>query len=117
MSTIVYNVELAEIDLVFIQNDTIDISFLVERNYVELDMTGMRLDMTVRTCDTSSTLIRSFSSEGSDPKITIYTTVFNVKDTGFVVNGKYKYDMQLTDGTDVSTIMKGLLIVEGEVTV
>jgi hypothetical protein len=117
MSTVIYNVEPAEIDLVFIQNDTIDISFLVKKNAVELNMAGMQLDMEVRTCDVSLTLIRSFSSAGSDPKITISTTAFNVKDTGFVATGKYNYDIQLTDGTDVSTIMKGSLIVEGEVTI
>jgi hypothetical protein len=116
-TTIAYNVEPANVNLVFTQNDTIDISFSVKKNNVALDMSGMALDMTIRDITVNNTLIRSLSTEGTSPEIIIITTTFAINTTGFDEVGKYRYDIQLTNGSEVFTIMKGYLTIVDEVTV
>jgi hypothetical protein len=107
-----YNVEADVVDLIFTQCDTIDMSFSVYLNDVLYDMTGMQLDMQVRK--TNGDLVRSFTSSGGTPAITIATTTFNIYSTGFTRAFTYNYDVQLTDGADIMTIMKGRVIVKKE---
>jgi hypothetical protein len=112
---IAYNVEAAYLDLVFTVNDTINITLSVEKNDVAFDMDGMQADIHVRKCD--GTLIRSLSSAGGTPEITITDDELAIYGTGFTKVGKFKYDIQITDGTDIMTIVKGNLIVQREVTI
>lgn len=110
---IAYNVEAVKCDLVFTVNDTISMYFQVERNDVAYDMTGMQIDIHVRY---NGTLIREFSTAGLAPEVSILVDTFYIDGVGFTKVGKFKYDVQVTDGTDVITIMKGNLYVQNEQT-
>lgn len=115
---IAYNVEPAIVDLVFTKGDTIDMTLNVQlynettEEWEDFDMTGMQLDLDVRKCN--GDLIRSFSSAGGTPEITVATSMFTIYDTAFTRSGKYKYDLQVTDGGDISTVMKGNVFIQRE---
>jgi len=111
---IAYNVEPAECDLVFTKGDTIDFSFDVELNDVAYDMTGMQLDLHVKDCH--GNLLRTFTSSGGSPEITILVANYTVLASPNTKTGKFKYDLQVTDGTHIATIQKGNWNVQGEVT-
>jgi hypothetical protein len=74
-----------------------------------LDMTGMRLDMDI--INSSGTVIRSLSTAGITPKITIATSSWSIRFDAFPLKATYTYDLQLTDGSDIMTIRRGSLIV------
>ena len=112
MST--YNVEPAE-DFIYVTlGDTINLSYSVDLNDVAYDMTGMRLDMIIR--NKKKTAVKTLSSAGTSPAITISTTTFNISTTAFAAGGTYDFDVQLTDGADVMTIMTGQIIVQKQIT-
>ena len=113
----VYNVEAARDDLVFTKGDTINITLTVLQNSVAFDMTGGALEMDVVTLGGS--VHRTFTSSGTSPTITILTNTLTIYSaTAFTTAGGYKYDIQFTSAAGVvSTIMKGYLIVEDEVTI
>jgi len=113
----IYNVEYTTLDLEFIQNDTVNFTLQVYKNGVLFDMTGMTVDITVKDITVDANVIKSFTSDSSDPNITISTSSFRVLDDGFVTPGLYLYDVQITSGSEVFTIIKGNLVVLKEVTV
>jgi hypothetical protein len=110
----VYNIEPAEQFIMITLGDTIDLSFSVLLNIVAYDMTGMQLDMKIK--NKKGTAIKTLSSAGTSPAITISTTTFNISTTPFSDAGVYDYDIQLTDGTDIMTIMFGKINVENQIT-
>lgn len=114
MSTTVYNVQPAEVDIIVTKGDTPDVSFSVDLNAATYDMTGKQLDMKIKKLD--GTVVKTLSSAGASPAITISTDTFNIKTTAFTDAGVFKYDMQVTSGTDVYTIMKGKILVKEEQT-
>jgi hypothetical protein len=77
-------------------------------------MLGMQLDMLIRTIGVSRTELASYSSAGTSPAITINALTFNVKDSNVFSAGKYRYDIQFTDGSSKMTIRKGFIIEEEE---
>ena len=105
--TMDYNVEYQTTDIEVVQDNTIDLSYSVELNDVAYDMTGMQLDIQVRTKDVANTLVISWSSAGTSPVITISTNIYNIYAVGIADVGKYEYDVKLTSGSDVSTIQRG----------
>jgi hypothetical protein len=105
-----YNVECEVEDITVTAGDTVNMSWSVYQNDVLYDMTGMQLDIDI--VDKSGTVVRSLSSAGVSPAITIATTSFNITTTAFLLIANYRYDVQLTNGTEVSTIMKGSWIVQ-----
>lgn len=112
---IAYNVETAIVDLVFVKGDTINISFDIYVNDVLYNMTGMRLDIDV--CKCNGEVVRSFTSSGVLPEIAILLSNFTIYSTSpFLKRGRYKYDVQLTNGLEVSTIMKGNLFINTDYT-
>lgn len=114
MSTF-YNVEAAIVDLIFTVNDDVNMTFTIEQNDVAYDMTGMTLDMHVKKCD--GTLVKSFTTTGGSPTITIVVDEFTIHSTGFTKIGRLKYDVQVIDlSSHKLTIMKGNLFVQSEQT-
>lgn len=113
----VYNVEAAIIDLFFTKGDTINLTFDdITLNGVAYDMTGFRIDIHVRRKD--GLLIRSFSTAGGSPEISIVTDSFTIySTTAFDKAGDYEYDVQVFDLTNTYTIIKGNLYVEKEQTI
>jgi len=109
-----YNVETADVDLVFTAGDTIDMTINVTVNDVAYDMTGMQLDMMVRRYD--GLLIKALTSAGSPADITIDEDEFTILADGFDTPGIYLYDVQLTDGTKIKSIISGRLIVKKQFT-
>jgi|WetSurMetagenome_2_1015567.scaffolds.fasta_scaffold00103_58 hypothetical protein len=101
-----FNIGSARIDISAIAGDTIDMSFSVAFNGVAYDMTGMQLDMKI-VYELSGITERTLSSAGTSPALTISTSTFNILTTPFINPGVYKYDLQLTNGTVVSTIGGG----------
>jgi hypothetical protein len=110
----VYNVEWDEVNIIATKGDTIDVSFSVVLNGTAYNMTGMVLDMIIKELD--NTVVRTLASDGLTPAITIATSTFNVTTTPFTLTGRLKYDVQLTDGTDIMTIQKGNIMIVEEVT-
>lgn len=110
-----YNVEPAITDLIFTEGDSIDIEFSVtDSTGAALVMTGMQIDMDV--VNSHGVLIRSFSTAGA-AEIVITVNVVNIYSlVGFTDDGRFKYDLQLTDAGEISTIMRGNLIVQKEYT-
>lgn len=84
MSTI-YNVQAAEVDIVVIKGDTPDVSFSVDLNAATYDLTGKQLDMKIKKFD--GTVVKTLSSAGASPAITISTDTFNIKTTAFTDAG------------------------------
>jgi len=117
MSTKIFNVEAYQMDIEFTQNDTIDLAFSVTKNKVVYDMTGMTVTMTVREIGIGNTLIKSLSSAGTSPAITIYIGTIHIVSSGFANVGKYNYDIQITNGAVVQTVAKGVVMVVKEITV
>jgi hypothetical protein len=113
MNPKIFNVEADNVDLEFTQGDTIDLSFSVKKNNVVYDMSGMTINMTVRT-----KVIRTLSSDGTSPAISISTSTLHLVSLGFTESGKYQYDIQVEDLSDeILTIVRGNLIVVKEQTV
>ena len=118
MNPKIFNVEADNVDLEFTQGDTIDLSFSVKKNNVVYDMSGMTINMTVRTKDINNTIIRTLSSDGTSPAISISTSTLHLVSLGFTESGKCSYDIQVEDLSDeILTIVRGDLIVVKEQTV
>ena len=112
MSTI-YNVQPAGIDIVVTKGDTFDVSFNVDLNGEDYSITG-QLDMKIKKPD--GTLVKTLSSAGESPAITIDGDSFNVKTEAFTEVSLLKYDVQETKDGDIYTIQKGKIIVTEEQT-
>jgi hypothetical protein len=110
----IYNVQPAVVDIRITKGDTFDMSFSVDLNAVTYSLTGKQLDMKVKKFD--GTVVKTLSTAGDSPAITISEDTFNVKTTAFEERETLKYDVQLTSGTDVFTIMRGKIIVEEDIT-
>ena len=109
------NVDYDKINISYVQNDTLDMTYQVKRNNVLLDMTGMSIDIEVK--DKNNNLIASLTTGGVSPSIVISTTSFTMYKTNFITTvGKYYYDIQLTNGMTVSTICRGYFKVLSEYT-
>jgi len=112
MSTI-YNVQPAEIDIVVTKGDTFDVTFNVDLNGEDYTISG-QLDMKIKKAD--GILVKTLSSEGADPEITIDDDSYNVKTDAFSEVSLLKYDVQETKDGDKYTIQKGKIIVTEEQT-
>jgi hypothetical protein len=110
-----YVVETEIKDIIITAGDTRDYA---QNQYLEdpvtkikalYDMTGMQLDMDI--INSAGTVIRSLSTAGITPKITIATSSWSIRFDAFPSKSTYTYDLQLTDGSDIMTIRRGSLIV------
>jgi hypothetical protein len=118
-----YNIEPSHNDLVFKQNDTIDISFRVYLNngsdpnyplndpHYWYDVTGMQIDAYFRRKD--GLLVKKLSTLTGE--ITILTSTYNMAGAGFSAIDVLDYDVQITDGTTVMTFQYGQAIVTKEI--
>jgi hypothetical protein len=111
---IVYNIEAFHESLHFTKGDTINMSFSVQKNAVDYNMTGMQIDVHVKRYDGS--LVKTMTSSGGTPEIIIAGNVFTIYCAGFSTIGIYKYDVQITNGTEILTIGSGILQVVKEYT-
>jgi hypothetical protein len=110
-----YNIESAKVDIVFKQMDTINLIYAVYLNGVLYDMTGMQMDIHFRRKD--GLLVKSFSSIGIAPAITIAGTVYNLYSViGFSDIDVLDYDVQLINGTDILTIQEGTAFIKKQTT-
>ena len=110
-----FNVDYDSVNVKIVQGDTWSQTFSVQRNRVAYDMSGAQLDIEVKDEDDVSIL--SISSAGASPAITISGASFTIlKDAAFDAVGKYYYDVQLTEGTKVSTVCRGRITVIKEYT-
>jgi len=111
----VFNVDYDSINIKIIQGDTWSQTFSVKRNGVAYDMTGAQIDIEVKDEDDVSIL--SISTEGASPAITISGSSFTILEfAAFSAVGSYYYDVQLTEGSKVSTICRGRITVLKEYT-
>lgn len=110
-----FNVDFDKINIKIVKGDTWSQTFSVKRNNVLYDLTGQAINIEVRDEDDVSVL--SLSSTGPTPAITIAGTAFTIyRLAAFDTVGKYYYDVQLTNGTKVSTICRGSITVIQEYT-
>lgn len=118
--TLAYNIEPTNLDLIFIRNDTINMFFTVLKwNAVTevweaYDMTGLRIDIYFRRKD--GLLVKTLTTEGGTPDITIITNTYSIYAAGFDTLGFYDYDVQLTDAGDKYTIQRGTAEVKKDYT-
>lgn len=108
-----YNVEYDKKTIMVVEGDTINMTYSVSLNDVDLDMTGKQIDMSIYY---GNTVIKTLSSAGVSPAITITTTTFTISTTAFDDKGTYRFDIQLIDGTRRETIAKGTIYVTEELT-
>ena len=101
-------------DVVYTSGDRVPISWIVAQNGVAFSMAGMQLDIDVK--DKAGNVIFSLSSAGASPKITIATSTMTFIPDAYTVVGKYRYDVQLTNGTYIMTIGRGNWIIRQEIT-
>lgn len=110
-----FNVDYDTVNVKIVQNDTWSQTFTVKRNNVAYDMSGAQLDIEVKDEDDVSVL--AISSAGTSPAITISGSSFTIlQNEAFDTVGKYYYDVQLTEGTKVSTVCRGAITVIKEYT-
>jgi hypothetical protein len=110
----VFNVQPAEIDIRITMGDTFDISFGVALNGADYSLNGKQVDMKIKKFD--GTVVKSLSSAGSSPAITLNDTTYSINTVGFTEAGTLKYDVQVTDGTKIITIQVGKVIIDEETT-
>ena len=109
------NVDYDTINIDVVQGDTLDMTFTVWYNNALYDMTGMRMDIEVK--DDDDVAVATLTTEGAPPSITIVTYTFRMYMEDFILTtGTYYYDIQLTNGTKVSTICRGKMRVIKEYT-
>jgi nitrous oxide reductase len=111
----VYNSECAVFDMIFTIGDTIDVLMtFTDDDDPTFTLVGKQLDIDV--IDSSGTVLRSFSSAGTATIVVVTNTARIYSLTPFTVTGKYKFDIQMTTGSEVKTIAKGSVIVQNQVT-
>jgi hypothetical protein len=109
-----YNVQWDNVPIIITKGDSIDLIFSVELNSVAYDMTGMQLD--IKVIRPNGTTFRSWTSAAGSPKITISTSTYRIEDSPITEEGRFRYDVQLTNGTNIKTIQKGVIKVTEEIT-
>ena len=121
-----YNIEPAYAPIIIKAGDTLDMSFRMLLNdgsnplyppgdpFYYFDATGMRIDIKFRR--KGGLLVKTLSSAGIAPAITIATSIYNMYDSGFIVPDGLDYDVQITDGSDVFTIQEGETFVKKQIT-
>jgi hypothetical protein len=110
-----YNVDFDKKNILIVQNDTWAKTYSVKKNNVLFPMTGMKLDLKAK--DEDGVTVLTISSAGVSPAITIMGSSFSVtKALAFPTEGKYFFDLQLTNAGIVSTIWRGWIKVLAEYT-
>ena len=88
-----------------VQDRTIDLTYTFYDNGVATSLAGKQHDAVVKS-KKSGQVIKTWSSAGTSPAITISTTNFNIKDVaGIAYVGDFETDIKLTDGTDTITTL------------
>jgi len=109
------NVDYDTINIDVVQGDTLDMTFTVWYNNALYDMTGMRMDIEVK--DEDDDVVATLTTEAPATSITIATSSFRMYMENFILTtGTYYYDIQLTNGTKISTICRGKMRVIKEYT-
>ena len=114
MAEVDYNAKPAYRDIEITKGDTFNKSYSVAVNGVAYDLTGTIIDMTIR--DRLGVATKTLASDGATPAITIYSNTYTIATAAFAIVGIYKYDVQLTEGTIITTFQKGNILVTDEIT-
>lgn len=101
-------------DISYTKGDVVPVILSIYLNSAAYNMTGSTIDIDIM--DKTGTVVRSLSSGGVSPAITIAVDQLTILTTAFATVGRFKYDMQQTVGTYIYTIGKGNWIVNSEVT-
>lgn len=102
----VKNVDYDRFNIELVAGDTLDKTFYVYFNNALYDMTGMQLDCDI--LDEDGVQVQTLTSAGGTPSITIVGSAFTMYLANCIATaGTYPADLQLTDGTKVSTIWRG----------
>lgn len=112
--TLYFNIEYESADLVFVEGDAIDMTFTVDENDAAYPLTGKQMQMQVRRLD--GLLLKDMTSIGSPCGITIIDNTFHIYCEAFQESGLFKYDIEVIDGTDIMTIMRGYALVRKQTT-
>jgi hypothetical protein len=118
--TLAYNIEPQHYDLVIKQGDTLNFTFqayvwnTITEEWDLFDLTGMQLDIYFRRKD--YLLVKTLTSAGLTPQITIAGTIFNFTDSGFLNKNVLDYDIQVTDGANIFTIQEGGALIKKQIT-
>jgi hypothetical protein len=110
----IYAVEAFTEDIVYTAGDVVPISLIIAQNGVAFSMAGMQLDIDIK--DGSGTVLFSLSSAGGSPKIVISTSTMTILPDAYTIVGRYKYDIQLTNGSYIMTIGRGNWIIRQQET-
>lgn len=117
-----YNIKPTEINLVFVQGDTINLVFTVQKYD---DVTGLwaswdleaelaRVDIWFRRMD--GLVVKKLTSAGSPADITLTVDELAVLVDGFTDCNLLNYDVQVTIGTEIYTIISGRAYVKKQYT-
>lgn len=111
---IIYNLEPAEVDLYFVQGDTINLPLtFVDGDGDPYVMTGFQIDMAFKRFDDLQ--IKKLSTTTGEISILINELLIFTND-GFDERGLMEYDLQVIDGLQTYTIMRGKAYIKKEIT-
>ncbi len=115
-----YNNRPYKADLVFTRGDTVNMTIMAYRfdpslnDWAMFDLSGKRVDAWFRRKD--GLVVKQLTSSVSPATIIIDRSSFTFKDDPFEAPGYLDYDVQVTDGLGVFTIMTGMPIIKKDVT-
>jgi len=112
--TVVYNAKPASLDIEITKGDIFSKTFSVAVNDIAYDLTGSVIDIIIK--NKLGVATKTLASDGATPAITIYANTYTILTSAFTVAGIYKYDVQLTEGTLITTFQKGNVLVTDEIT-
>lgn len=102
--TLAHNIQFAQIDIITVAGDTIDLTFQVDINGL-FDLTDKLIECKVRRKD--GLIVKSWTSAGSPATISGAIGAYNIFDDGWDQVGFFDYDVQVTDYESTYTIQKG----------
>jgi hypothetical protein len=98
-------------DIIVPYGNTVNYSSNQYKNGVLLDMSGMQMDIDIE--DLHGNIVKSYSSSGVSPAVTISTTSYNIWDLSPLVSDDlHRFTMRLTEGDEIKTSRKGYWIIK-----
>lgn len=103
-------------DISYIKGDVTPVILNIFKNNVAYTDLESADEVKIQIKDNHGTVVRTLSSTGDSPALTVSTSYLTILTTAFTSHGRYRYDVQVTTGSYIETIGKGTWIIQTEVT-
>jgi hypothetical protein len=99
------------------QGSTYSISIeLSDANDNPLDLSDYTIHAQLRKSYGSTTYTAFTTSSGEDPEDGVITLSLTAQQTGALRSGRYVYDVEIVDGSEVIRVLEGIITITPEVT-